>query len=310
MSALPEEFVQRLKQIIPPESYEEVLETFRVPSSLAIRVNTLKTQKERVQFQLRKLGIRYRQVGWYHDALILEGISARDLTKTALVANGFIFIQSLSSMIVPLLLDPKPGESILDMCAAPGGKATQIAALMQNKGTVLALEAVRERYFKLWSVVRLLEATIVQPKLADARRFSRGLMLFDRILVDAPCSSEGRFKVLNHKTTQYWSFRKIKEMSKKQKALLQNACRFLKPGGFLVYSTCTFAPEENEAVIDWLLKKEERIRVVRPDNFPIHTYSPLSQWQKREFNKDVLKCLRILPTSEMEGFFIAKLMKT
>ena len=310
MKTLPPEFIERLEKIIPKECFNDVLETFSRPNPVSIRVNVLKSKKENVMFFLRKQNIHYLDVTWYHDALILDTAAKREITETALVKNGFIFIQSLSSMLAPLILNPKPGEHVLDMCAAPGGKATQMAAMMQNQGSILALECVRPRFYKLKSVISLLDARNIHPKLADARRFSRGVNLFDRILLDVPCSSEGRFKTNEEKTSQYWSFRKIKEMARKQKELALAASRFLKPGGVMVYSTCTFAPEENEAIIDWLLKKtDNRLRVIKPDNFPIRTYPAVTHWNNKDFNPQVADCLRVLPDQAMEGFFIAKLMR-
>lgn len=310
MNTFPPLFMERLQTIIPKEYQESVLKTFGEPASLSVRVNVLKTVKEKVGYFLREQNIRFKEIAWYHDALILGGISKKELGQTSLVQNGFIFIQSLSSMLVPLILDPKPGDHILDMCAAPGGKATQIAALMHNQGSLLALENVKERYFKLKSVISLLGADVIQPKLTDARRFSRGVNLFDRALVDAPCSAEGRFKTTSEESFAYWSPQKIKEMAHKQKELLLAASRLLKPGGILVYSTCTFAPEENEAVIDWFLQQTKNsFRVLKPENFPILTYPTVGQWSHKVFDRQVSCCLRVLPHEAMEGFFIAKLMR-
>jgi len=307
---LPDLFLERLKKIIPPECFDSVLKTFSNEEALAVRVNTLKSHKDKVLYFFRQQGLPVEEVRWYHDALVLGDMNKRKLGETSLVKNGFVFMQSLSSMLVPLIVDPKPGEHILDMCAAPGGKATQMAAMMQNQGNILALDSVRDRFFRLKAIVDLLGADIVEPRLMDGRRFSRGVNLFDRILVDAPCSSEGRFKIHVSKTYDYWSFAKIKEMCHKQRELLINASRFLKPGGTLVYSTCTFAPEENEGVIDWLLEKTKNtMRVLQPENYPIATYPALKEWNNKTFHSQVSNCVRVLPTETMEGFFIAKLMK-
>jgi len=209
-----------------------------------------------------------------------------------------------------LVLDPRGGENILDMCAAPGSKTTQMAALMQNQGTIVAIEAVRNRYYKLKAVTSLLGVENVIFKLMDGRSYRAREQLFDKILVDAPCSCEGRFKVEDPKTYRYWSLRKIREMTRKQKGLLLNASRLLKPEGRLVYATCTFAPEENEEVLNWLLKKTAgTIRVDKIHIKDISAYPARQQWQGKTFDRQIENCLRILPDEKMEGFFIAKLQK-
>jgi len=144
----------------------------------------------------------------------------------------------------------------------------------------------------------------------DARRFRPRNSFFDKILVDAPCSSEGRFQSGNPKTLAYWSSRKIKEMMRKQRGLLLAASRLLKPGGILVYSTCTFAPEENEGVVHWLLKKTKgTLRTESIDIPGVASYPVVTQWNKKEFNGEITKCFRVLPNVHMEGFFIAKFKK-
>ena len=134
--------------------------------------------------------------------------------------------------------------------------------------------------------------------------------LFDRVLVDAPCSSEGRFRVDDQETTAYWRVRKIKEMSFKQKGILMSASRLLKPGGVLVYSTCTFAPEENEEVVDWFLRKSGRnfqLQDVDIDGVP--RLPCLTAWGRDVFDADVMKCLRVKPDEKYTGFFVAKFKK-
>ncbi len=251
----------------------------------------------------------FKEVPWYRDAFILSA-DKKQLEETGLVKDGSIYIQGLSSMLPALVLDPKPGDAVLDMCAAPGSKTTQMAALMENRGRILCLETVRERYYKLRAVVGQMQVGIVDFKLMDARRF-RSSETFDKVLVDAPCTSEGRFKTFEKKSVAFWSPRKIKEMVHKQRGLLMSASRFLKPGGVLVYSTCTFAPEENEGVVDWLLKKtKEELQVEAVPAFPqVNTYPAVSQWEKKIFNPQVKKALRVFPGASMEGFFIIKFIK-
>ena len=209
-----------------------------------------------------------------------------------------------------MALDPHPNQRILDLCAAPGSKTSQIAMLMQNKGYLKANEPIRQRLYRLKAVLQLTGAQ-AQISSTDGRRLKEHSGLYDRILVDAPCSCEGRFIINEPKSFAYWSVRKIKEMSHKQKGLLLNASRLLAPGGILVYATCTLAPEENEEVVDWFLRKSD----ARFELTPIHlegvkTYPCLTEWQKRTYDSRIKAAARILPDERMEGFFIAKFINS
>ena len=261
----------------------EALECFGKPlSHKYFRVNTIKTSVENIAIQLKGLGIAFEVVEGYSYALSVPMVQAKTVLDSSLVSQGLLYAQGLESMQPVIELDPKPGESVLDLCAAPGSKTSQIAAHMNNEGVLVANEPIRQRFFRLKAV---LELTAAKAKLTmfDGRRFQAKENLFDKVLVDAPCSSEGRFKEGEPKTYAYWSLRKIKEMAHKQKGLLLNASRLIKSGGILVYSTCTFAPEENEEVVQWLARKSQGLQL-------------LSQ-------------RRIEPDSRMEGFFIAKWQK-
>ena len=299
-------FLERLKTIVGNEHYDQVVQSFSRPDVLSVRVNTLKTTRSDIITRLKERNISFKEVPWSAEALILEGITREGLGRMDLINDGSLYRQSLSSMLPVLVLAPRPGERVLDMCAAPGSKTTQMAALMRDEGEIIAVEAIRGRFYKLKSVLAQCGATNVAVKLTDARRF-RSPVFFDRILVDAPCSSEGRFKMSDPDTYAYWSPRKIKEMVRKQRGLLLHASRLLKPGGTLVYATCTFAPEENEGVVDWLLRKTDGRLSLEPVDFAgIPSYPPLEGWLEREFDRRVRNCFRILPGAEMEGFFIAR----
>ncbi|HCI44692.1 MAG TPA: RNA methyltransferase [Candidatus Omnitrophica bacterium] len=299
-------FLERLKTIVGNERYDQVVQSFSRPEILSVRVNTLKTTRSEIITRLKERDISFKEVPWSAEALILEGITREGLGRMDLINDGSLYRQSLSSMLPVLVLAPRPGERVLDMCAAPGSKTTQMAALMRDEGEIIAVEAIRGRFYKLKSVLAQCGATNVAVKLTDARRF-RSPVFFDRILVDAPCSSEGRFKMSDPDTYAYWSPRKIKEMVRKQRGLLLHASRLLKPGGTLVYATCTFAPEENEGVVDWLLRKTDGRLSLEPVDFVgIPGYPPLEGWLERKFDRRVRDCFRILPGAEMEGFFIAR----
>ena len=309
-AVFPPLFLERLRQIIPQEHWDSSFKTFSEDKPLTLRINTLKTSWQEVFDTLARHQIPFKEVLWYRDAFIAERVSLNEIEKTGLIKEGKLYPQSLSSVIPVLALDPKPGEHVLDMCAAPGGKTAQMAAHMNNQGEILAVERVKNRYYRLRSVLALLGVQNASLKLTDARRL-RPENLFDKILIDAPCSSEGRFHARDKKTFTYWSPRKIKEMSQKQKGLLLSGFRFLKKGGTLIYSTCTFAPEENESAIDWLLKKAGAEASIVPVSLEdVEFYPALSAWGKKTYSPQISSCLRILPMRLMEGFFIAKIVKT
>ena len=304
--SLPQIFLERLRSIIPQHLLPQVENTFTPRTRAGVRVNTLKTTVGEAKEFLTTSGISWQEVPWCPYALWVPASSLKDILASGWGSQGKLYSQGMQSQVPVLVLDPRPGEAVLDLCAAPGSKTTQIAAHMNNEGRLVANEPVRARFFRLKSVVDLMGAR-VEFKMADGRRFGGQGTLFDRILVDAPCSSEGRFNVEDPKTCRYWSVRKIHEMEHKQKGLLLNASRLLKPGGVLVYSTCTFAPEENEGVVDWLLRKTEgRLSLVALTVTGIPSYPALTAWQGKEFDPQVARCLRILPDGDMEGFFVAQ----
>lgn len=309
-NALPEKFLRRLEEIVPAVELSRVLGSFGRSRRVSLRVNTLKITVEEARARLGAAGISCQAVDWCPEALVLarddyaEGSVARELE-----AEGHIYAQGLSSLLIPLVLDPKPGETVLDLCAAPGSKTGQIAALMGNTGHILANEPIRGRYYKLKSVLALLGVTNTELIMADGRRLRRPEM-FDRVLVDAPCSSEGRFRAGDKKSFGYWSERKIREMARKQRGLVLNALRLLKPGGTMVYSTCTFSPEENEGVIDWLLRKAGSGADMEAFLLPGGTgYPALEQWKNKVFHPDVRKMVRVLPDGLMTGFVVARIRK-
>lgn len=315
MQVLPSLFLTRLQKIIPSQHFDVCCKTFLEERPLSLRVNTLRVTTAEITGIFKKNQINYEQIGWCPEALVLKNTNLHDPQLKELIDGGYLYAQSLSSILVSLVLNPVAGENVLDMCAAPGSKATHLAALMHNQGSILAVEKVKERYYKLKRIVSLLGAEIIASKLMDARRLRLTEGIFDKILIDAPCSCEGRFKIYEKKTYAFWSLRKIKEMVRKQKGLLLCASRLLKPGGNMVYATCTFSPEENEGVVDWFLKKTKTTMQILPIDFPdVGRYQAIALWpwptrQRKVFDEQISCCLRVLPDGPMEGFFIAKFQK-
>jgi tRNA (cytosine49-C5)-methyltransferase len=308
---LPALFLERLHKIVPAQYIHSVEEAFSQKKAACFRWNSLKGDSRELLDYLEANQISFARVPWYNLAFMMQTIESTVVSHWEMANQGKIYIQSLSSMLPAVVLDPQPGDMVLDLCAAPGSKTTQMAAAMQDQGRIVAVEAIRDRFYRLKSVVQLLGPSIIETKCLDGRRFRTAQgELFDRVLVDAPCSSEGRFKTYDKKSIGYWNLRKIREMVKKQRGLLLNACRLLKPGGVLVYSTCTFAPEENEGVVSWVLKKMQgEVSLAAIDTEGFERYPALSEWQEKAFDPQVVHCCRVLPTSTMEGFFMAKFIK-
>ncbi len=305
--SLPEAFIKRFREIYPKHA-EALLETFEKPKPVSFRVNPLKSDVKTALHLIEKMGIRPYPVEWYDHGFIVDSRFREILTHSGLFSNGEIYIQGLSSMVAPLVLEPKPGETVLDLAASPGGKSLMIAALMQNRGILSVVEPGKERFFRLKSNLERGAVTIAKFYMCDGRGVGNKCpSMFDRVLLDAPCSTEAKFRSYSKKSYAYWSERKIKEMSKLQTRLLLSAVKSLKPGGSLLYATCSFEPEENEAVVDKVLKKVPALKV-SPLFIPVkNIHSGFTSWRNREFDPSLAKTVRILPSKYMDGFYLAKL---
>ena len=237
--------------------------------------------------------------------------------------NGWIYVQEFASMVPPTIMEldknpnPKTPLKILDMAAAPGSKTSQIADLTNYESEILALEKHPIRIQKLKHNLTIYKCDNVQAFLANGIKFDKRnpqfVEFFDRVLVDAPCSSEGRFNLNDVKTYKYWNIKKRKEMSKAQKGLLMSGIRMLKPGGILVYSTCTFGFEENELVLEWLLEKMPELKIEKfevPFNNKVSGFISVEKDGKiLQLDKQIKNTIRVIPNEQFGGFFIAKIRK-
>ncbi len=305
------EFLKRLKNIILAKHLASVLESFNAIKPISLRTNTLKINTEDLVKKLDGIGITLKPIENFKDAFTIPAEQRDALTHSDPFLKGECYIQSLASMLVPMVLDPQSGEEILDLTAAPGSKTTQIACLMNNTGRIAAVEKVKSRFFKLKNNCERQGATRVDFYCKDGALVCRSCPnRFDRVLLDAPCSSEGRFNTNDPKSFQYWNEKKIRDMAHKQWKLLHSAFQSLKPGGILVYSTCTFSPEENEAQIAKLIKKFGDAVQIEPISLPIDNTQPgLTAWNNKPFPDALKNTIRILPNNLMDGFFIARLRK-
>ncbi|WP_457596752.1 RsmB/NOP family class I SAM-dependent RNA methyltransferase [Hydrogenimonas sp.] len=307
--ALPPGFIQRLRAIYPQEA-DAILDTFAHPRPLSFRINTLKTDTTSALDALRRDGFAPKPVAWYPYAFTLPPHDRQALARHPLFGEGDIYIQSLSSMLAPLLLAPEPGEEVLDLAAAPGGKSLMMAQMMENHGRIACVEPGRDRFFRMRANLERGGAAIARCYMHDGRAVgAKTPERFDRVLLDAPCSTEAKFRTDNPATTAYWSERKIREMAKLQWRLMRSALKALKPGGRLLYATCSFAPEENEAIVSKALATFEHIDIVPLEPPIANTRKGLASWGKKRFDPRVEKSVRILPDETMEGFFLCLLEK-
>jgi len=305
---LPHDFLNRLKRIYP-QNYAQIAHTFLSKKPPAFRINHSKIDLTSLRRELINQRIKFKELNFPKGAFLLKS-PLRTLQDTSLYKEGKVYVQNLSSMLPVIFLSPEPKDKILDLCAAPGAKTTQILSLAPD-AEITAIEKIRTRYYKLLANLKIQGADSVEVHLLDAvwvrKKFPDG---FDKILADVPCSAEGRFFIQNPKSFKYWKPRKVKEMVHKQKKLLHSAFFALREGGILVYSTCTFSPEENEGVIDWFLNKFKGKVDILPIKIPLaNAKDGFTRWEDKKFNAGLHLAKRIIPDDLMEGFFIAKLRK-
>ncbi len=294
-------FVERYSQLTDFEKFKKISLTYLRRS---IRVNTIKSSVAEIKKGLSS-DWTLTQIPWCKEGFWIEG-KRRDVGNLNEHALGHIYIQEAASMIPPIILDPKPGETVLDMCASPGSKSTQIAALMKNQGVLVANDFTGTRTKPL--EVNMQRCGISNEIITKmhGQRFKN--IEFDKILVDAPCSGTGTIRK-SFKTLKIWNPGMIKRLAHTQKTLLQTAFDTLKKGGVLVYSTCSLEPEEDEGVVSHLLENNSDADLV-PIKLDIVRSEPVNEFEDVKFDARVKNCLRIWPQdNDTEGFFVAKIVK-
>ncbi len=294
--------MERYKSIIP--NWDEFLKAIQRPIPHTLRVNTLKISPDDLRRRLEEKGLKVEVAPWCPYFFTVRGTKSIGLLFE--YWQGYYYPQEASSMAAPLALDPQPGQRILDMCAAPGGKASHLAEMMRNTGTLIANDLDFKRLRALSGNLNRLGVTntiicnyngITLPEKT----------LFDKVLLDAPCSAEG-----NARRSPFLrggaNLTYIRRISSFQKNAILKAIDLTKIGGVIVYSTCTFAPEENEMVIQHAL--ENRPVRLEPIDIDIPHLTGLSEWEGRRFHPDMELCIRIYPhLLDSGGAFVAKLRK-
>lgn len=317
---IPADFELRLQQIFGEQIAAQVLASMREPKAIALWENPLARHRNTAV----TVATLCADLGLAPATPVSAGLPGcwqvpaeqRDaIMRHEAVSEGDIYPINPASLFAARALDVQPGDEVLDLAAAPGGKSLVLAAALSvggmATGRLALVEPVKPRFFRLRANMErcgVLQADYYQR---DGRGVGTAVgERFDRVLLDAPCSSESRFHVSDPGSFTHWSLRKVRECARKQKSLLRSAFRALKPGGTLVYCTCSFAPEENEKIVASLLKREETAGLLPlevPDDMATQVHQGLTGWEKRSF--DTADALRVLPDALWDGFFLAKISK-
>lgn len=289
------DFIESKIKSYYPNHVEAIMAGLKAPKKVTFRVNTLKSSKEAVLSTLEKQGLTVTPVDFSNIAFILNEGHEQDLQSLDIYDQGHIYLQSLSSMLPPIILNPQKGD-ILDMAAAPGGKTTQMAALTQGLCTITACEQNPIRAQKLKYNLDKQGATKVTVITKDARQLD-DFFRFDHILLDAPCSGSGTLDLNHEKHLQNFTDHLIQKSIQTQKALILKAIELLKPKQTMVYSTCSILKSENEDIVRFALKTN-KVDII-PIDLNIEGLLP----------SDIPGVITVMPSVLYEGFFIALLRK-
>lgn len=290
----------------PANNYRDFVE--KEPSKY-IRVNERKTNRDDLSNQLLDIyGIQTQPVHYPPNALkITDGYEYAGSTLE--IAFGFYYIQALTSMLPPFVLSPTEKDIVLDLCSAPGSKTTQLAEMMNNKGVLvvneLEIDRIKALAFNL-DKMNFMNCGVLNQRGETLSKYYDSY--FDKILVDAPCSGLGIIQKKNE-VNSWWSLERVNNLSEIQTKLLVSAIKMLKVGGELVYSTCTLTPEENELIIDKILRKYPLD--VETVDIPLKHHQGLTSYKDEKLDRRLANAIRIFPWEiDSDGFFLIKLKKT
>ncbi len=306
---LKQSFIERYQKLLG-DDYNKFVEYTYSYLNRSLRVNTLKISVEDLKKRLEEKGWVLEQVPWCKEAFWVENKEGRrDLGNTIEHQLGYFYIQEAASMIPPIALDPKEGDLILDCCASPGSKTSQISQMINNTGLVIANDLTGMRLAPLGSNIQRLGITNIVQVQTDFLRLPENV-IFDKILLDAPCSGSGTIRK-SIKTIDMWNPKMITSIANMQYKMIRKAWKILKKGGTLVYSTCSTDPEEDEAIISGFINEFSDAKVLDLHLEGFKTAKAVLEWDGVKYNSDVSKTLRVWPNdNDTEGFYVAKLIKT
>jgi len=302
-------FEEKYKELLGDE-YDDFIKYSLTFPLKSIRINTLKKSEDYLLKRLKKT-FSLKKIPWTKYGYWISHEERRDIGNTIEHSLGYIYIQEAASMLPVNVLgkDLKKDGLVLDMCAAPGSKTTQLAQHMDNHGLIIANELLGKRIAALGINIQMNgnHNTIITQH--DATKLTKRLSIkFDNILLDAPCSGTGTFRK-SPSTFKTWNPRLGIAMAKTQRKLIATAFELLKQGGVMTYSTCSIEPEENESIVDWLLNKYDNAKVMDID-LKIKSAKPILEYNGKQFHPDIKKTLRIYPHhNNTDGFYVAKIKK-
>ena len=293
--SMPEWIVKKLIEEYGLEIAKEICKNSNLKPKTTIRINNLKTNKEELKKLLEERNIEYKETDLM-DFLILNKI--KNIENLDLFKKGYFTVQDISAGLTAIVLNPNPNDKVLDACAAPGGKTTYMAELMRNKGQIEAWDIYEHRTELIKQNAERLGINTIKTTIQDATVFDESkIEKFDRILLDVPCLGIG---VIKRKPDIKWSRQTedIEKITKIQQQILENCSKYLKKGGYLVYSTCSIFKEENEKNVEKFLQNNYNFKIIPIDKNKISIFF----LKNKQF-------LNILPDEEKDGFFICKLQK-
>lgn len=309
---LPKLFWDRQNKIYPSMDIDIIKKWFNTKKrKVSFRINKLKTDWKDVFKTLESKWLDFTKVNFLEDSYILENWIEKDLWDLDIFKTWKIYLQSIASQIPVSFLDLKAGDKVLDVTAAPWSKTSQIASILNNTWEIIANDNNAIRIDKLKFTLERQWVKNTKVIKHDATKLSELYIenSFDKILADLPCSAEWRINLNNEKSYSFWNEANIKRNYTIQKEIPKNIIKLLKVDWILVYSTCTIAPEENEAIVHFLLSnfKELEIELINLD----YKYARIwiTKFWDTIYNKKVDNSLRCLPSEETEWFFVAKFRK-
>lgn len=298
MIEIPNLLKEKLLSYYNEEEVNKIIQGYEEKKYVTLRINVVKSNKLEVTKILKEENVEYDEVSWYEDAIIIKNVSEDKIRTLSIYEDGKIYLQSLSSMMPPLVLNPGR-ESILDMAAAPGGKTTQIYNLSNGEALITACEKNKIRDDRLKYNLTKQGATRVNVLNKDARELD-DFLSFDKILLDAPCSGSGTINLNNENTIKYFNNDLVARSTKVQKELLSKAIDLLKKDHEMVYSTCSILREENEEILENFIKTNKiEIVPINKELFDGITLLPTT----------IEGTICVMPSKLYEGFFIAKIRK-